>query len=52
VVADTASKEKDFYWSKLRAIELLCNTPGVGDAPVSFCQSDLGVLEDPRCDAG
>ena len=35
VVADTASKEKDFYWSKLRAIELLCNTPGVGDAPVS-----------------
>ena len=24
--ADAAAKEKDFYWGKLRAVELLCNT--------------------------
>lgn len=31
---DIALKEKDFYYSKLRAIEVLCNTPGVADMPV------------------
>jgi hypothetical protein len=32
---ETCTKEKDFYYSKLRAIELLCNTPGVSGHPVS-----------------
>lgn len=31
---ETCTKEKDFYYSKLRAIELLCNTPGVTGNPV------------------
>lgn len=31
---ETCTKEKDFYYSKLRAIELLCNTPGVSGHPV------------------
>jgi hypothetical protein len=35
VSAETATKEKDFYYSKLRAIELLCNTGGVAGSPVS-----------------
>lgn len=35
VSAETATKEKDFYYSKLRAIELLCNTAGVAGSPVS-----------------
>jgi hypothetical protein len=35
VSAETAIKEKDFYYSKLRAIELLCNTGGVAGSPVS-----------------
>jgi hypothetical protein len=49
---ETCTKEKDFYYSKLRAIELLCNTPGVSGHPVSgngFClhlagTSDLWML--------
>jgi hypothetical protein len=32
---ETCTKEKDFYYSKLRAIELLCNTPGITGNPVS-----------------
>jgi hypothetical protein len=36
VSAETATKEKDFYYSKLRAIELLCNTAGVAGSPVSM----------------
>ena len=35
--AETCTKEKDFYYSKLRAIELLCNTTGVAGNPVCAC---------------
>ncbi len=33
--AEAANKEKEFYYSKLRAIELLCNVPVVAQLPVS-----------------
>jgi hypothetical protein len=41
VSAETATKEKDFYYSKLRAIELLCNTAGVAGSPVSNTEARL-----------
>eukprot|EP00879_Flechtneria_rotunda_P009119 GHRR01009547.1.p1 GENE.GHRR01009547.1~~GHRR01009547.1.p1 ORF type:complete len:298 (+),score=146.71 GHRR01009547.1:491-1384(+) len=39
--AETATKEKDFYYSKLRAIELLCNTVGVTGTPVAKAVEDI-----------
>eukprot|EP00775_Hariotina_reticulata_P003153 gene3153-3430_t len=39
--AETAAKEKDFYYSKLRAIELLCNTPGIAGSPVAKAVEDI-----------
>ncbi|KAF6253446.1 calponin homology domain-containing protein [Scenedesmus sp. NREL 46B-D3] len=41
VSAETATKEKDFYYSKLRAIELLCNTGGVVGSPVAKAVEDI-----------
>ncbi|WIA17510.1 hypothetical protein OEZ85_014345 [Tetradesmus obliquus] len=41
VSAETATKEKDFYYSKLRAIELLCNTAGVAGSPVAKAVEDI-----------
>lgn len=46
--ADTATKEKDFYWSKLRAIELLCNT--CSNIPVLRVVE--GILYAPSQDEG
>jgi len=51
--AETAAKEKDFYYSKLRAIELLCNTPGIAGSPVSLIsagvqQCVLGTVQTKR----
>jgi hypothetical protein len=48
---ETCTKEKDFYYSKLRAIELLCNTPGVSGHPVRAnrrCRRGAGRTE-PWC---
>lgn len=39
--AETATKEKDFYYSKLRSIELLCNTPGIAGLPVVKAVEDI-----------
>eukprot|EP00878_Enallax_costatus_P009224 GHUV01009642.1.p1 GENE.GHUV01009642.1~~GHUV01009642.1.p1 ORF type:complete len:329 (+),score=118.45 GHUV01009642.1:213-1199(+) len=39
--AETATKEKDFYYSKLRSIELLCNTPGIAGQPVVKAVEDI-----------
>lgn len=34
VTADTAAKERDFYFGKLRHLEVLCQTPGMSVSKV------------------
>jgi microtubule-associated protein, RP/EB family len=44
--AETFEKEKDFYFSKLRDIELLCQSTTIQDIPVGHrvCRLCLGAV--------
>ena len=47
---DLLDKEKQFYYSKLRDVELLCQTPTVNEIPVGGAPCRVEVLwEDIAC---
>ncbi|XP_062205563.1 microtubule-associated protein RP/EB family member 1C-like isoform X2 [Phragmites australis] len=51
LLVDSLEKERDFYFSKLRDIEILCQSPETEHVPVNAIHSILYASEDDNADA-